>query len=132
MKIRLKSACSFIGLQEVEFPVEVEVTSHDDDLTMFFVSIENMSTIPGWFWTKDDVWDGCKYIFFNDEVEIVEEPVYATLSVQEICKHVAEQRKQSQDELLELIRDYGNPFTGVYRSGIIFDKIEQIVRERLS
>lgn len=67
-----------------------------------------------------------------DVVEIVEEPVYATLSVQEICKHVAEQRKQRQDELLELIRDYGNPFTGIYRSGIIFNKIEKMVKEHLS
>ena len=122
MRIRLKSACSFIGLQGVEFPVEVEVTSHDDDLTMFFVSIEKMSTIPGWFWTKDDVWDGCKYIFFNDEVEVVvENPLAET-----------EDQISRQEELLDLIREYGNPFTGVYRSGIIFDKIEKMIKEHLS
>lgn len=122
MRIRLKSACSFTGLQKVEFPVEVEVTSHDDDLTMFFVSIQNMSTIPGWFWTKDDVWDGCKYIFFNDEVEVVVEN----------APDEAEARVSRQEELLDLIREYGNPFTGVYRSGIIFDKIEKMIKEHLS
>ena len=109
MRIRLKSACSFIGLQQVEFPVEVEVTSHDDDLTMFFVSIANMSTIPGWFWTKD-------------EVEVVVENPLAE----------AEAQISRQEELLDLIREYGNPFTGVYRSGIIFDKIEKMVKEHLS
>ncbi|XKX17407.1 hypothetical protein MVUOKPPV_CDS0010 [Klebsiella phage phi1_175008] len=122
MKIRLKSACSFIGLQKVEFPVEVEVTSHDDDLTMFFVSIENMSTIPGWFRTKGDVWDGCKYIFFNDEVEVVVENAPTE----------AEAQISRQEELLDLIREYGNPFTGIYRSGIIFNKIEKMVKEHLS
>lgn len=122
MKIRLKSACSFIGLQDVEFPVEVEVTSHDDNLTMFFVSIQNMSTIPGWFWAKDDVWDGCKYIFFDDEVEVVVEN----------APDEAEARISRQEELLDLIREYGNPFTGVYHSGIIFDKIEKMIKEYLS
>lgn len=122
MRIRLKSACSFIGLQEVEFPVEVEVTSHDDNLTMFFVSIQNMSTIPGWFWTKDDVWDGCKYIFFDDEVEVVVEN----------APDEAESRISRQEELLDLIREYGNPFTVVYRSGIIFNKIEKMIKEHLS
>lgn len=122
MKIRLKGVCSFIGLQDVEFPVEVEVTSHDDNLTMFFVSIQNMSTIPGWFWAKDDVWDGCKYIFFDDEVEVVVEN----------APDEAEARISRQEELLDLIREYGNPFTGVYHSGIIFDKIEKMIKEYLS
>lgn len=36
MKIRLNSACSYAGLEKVEFPVDVVVTSHSADLTTFF------------------------------------------------------------------------------------------------
>ena len=122
MKIRLKSACSFIGLQEVGFPVEVEVDKYGSDLDIFFVSIYNMSKIPGWFWTKNDVWDGCYYTFFSDEVEVVVENPPSE----------AEAQTSRQEELLGLIKEYGNPFTGVYRSSLIFNKIEKMVREHLS
>ena len=122
MKIRLNSACSYAGLEKVEFPVDVVVTSHSDDLTTFFVSIENMATIPGWFYTSNDVWKGSNYTFFNDEVEVVVENPPSE----------AEAQISRQEELLDLIKEYGNPFTGVYRSGIIFNKIEKMIKEHLS
>lgn len=69
MKIKLLSAGGFVGLENVEFPVEVEAVLPDGGL--YQVSYENIMKIEGAFYSEEDTEKGSKYSFFSHEIEVL-------------------------------------------------------------
>ncbi|UAW58141.1 hypothetical protein ASO2A_032 [Escherichia phage vB_EcoM_ASO2A] len=73
MKIRVCDVLGYVGFENVQIPFVVEAHLVSDDMTTFFVTIEEMSKVEGWEWFEEDVWEGCDYVFFSDEVNILAE-----------------------------------------------------------
>lgn len=73
MKIRVCDVLGYVGFEHVQIPFVVEAHLVSDDMTTFFVTIEEMSKVEGWEWFEEDVWEGCDYVFFSDEVNVLSE-----------------------------------------------------------
>lgn len=70
MKIRLLHDGGYEGLANVQFPVEVEVECEGYGGGVY-VGWDAISAIPGWFYNKDDAYEGGSYYFYEREVEVV-------------------------------------------------------------
>ena len=93
MKIRIDEVIGYVGFDKVEFPIVVEVECHSEDMVTFHVTQEEFAKVPGWVWTKDDVWEGCNYVFMRGEVTVMEDSPMSP-----------EDRKGL---LIQLVQDYG-------------------------
>ncbi|MCJ8478827.1 hypothetical protein MOO17_12420 [Escherichia coli] len=73
MKIKVIDVTGYVGFENVQLPFIVEAHLFSDDLQTFFVSQEEMAKVEGCEILEDDVWEGCDYVFFSWDVEVIEE-----------------------------------------------------------
>lgn len=73
MKIKVIDVTGYVGFENVRLPFIVEAHLFSDDLQTFFVSQEEMAKVEGCEILEDDVWEGCDYVFFSWDVEVIEE-----------------------------------------------------------
>lgn len=71
MRVKLLHSGGYDGLAEVQFPVEVEVERKG--YSLYYISYDVISALPGWFYSPDDVYEGCEYAFYGYEVQVMEE-----------------------------------------------------------
>lgn len=137
MKVRLLNDGGFFGLSAMKFPVEVE--AEDCNHTRVFVPQQNLVGVPGYEWISNECLRDGYYLFWEGEFEIVTD-----VPVQEevVCKsqeidldalyaEMVESSNKRQEQLLSLIREYGNPQTGLDRAERIYKQIEKIIKEQL-
>lgn len=138
MKVRLLNDGGFFGLSAMEFPVEVE--AEDCNSTRVFVPQQNLVGVPGYEWISTECLRDGYYLFWESEFEIVTDaPVQEEVVVcksQEIdldalYAEMVESSNKRQEQLLSLIREYGNPQTGLDRAERIYKQIEKIIKEQL-
>ncbi|XKX17409.1 hypothetical protein MVUOKPPV_CDS0012 [Klebsiella phage phi1_175008] len=122
MRVKLLNDGGYEGLVNVQFPVEVEVER--EGYGNVYVGWDAISAIPGWFYHKNDAYEGGSYYFYRYEVEIVgaevEERITALretgVSVSDtFVQNVADSARK--DKLISLVRDYGGAISdGCYES----------------
>lgn len=110
------------GLVNVQFPVEVEVER--EGYGNVYVGWDAISAIPGWFYHKNDAYEGGSYCFYRYEVEIVGREVEERISAlretgvsvsDTFVQNVADSARK--DKLISLVRDYGGAISdGCYES----------------
>lgn len=111
MKVKLLNDGGFIGFSGVEFPLELEGVEYNG--VRIYVPLQVMKDVPGFQWLPTECVEDGYYLFFAGEFEVVQSP------------------NKRQEQLLSLIRDYGNPQTGLDRAERIYKQIEKIVKEEL-
>lgn len=144
MKIRLLHDAGYKGLANVQFPVEVEVER--EGYGNVYVGWDAICAIPGWFYHKNDTYEGDSYCFYRYEVEIVNREVeecitalretgvtlFPNLSKEEkrdvliiedeppvLAKYYTDKilGADRKDKLISLVRDYGGAISdGCYES----------------
>lgn len=115
MKIRLLNDGGYHSLSNICYPVEVEVAYTFPDNDAAYVDISAMRGVPGYMELDETIpAGGYHYTFLRGEWERITSPV---------------RDEVQQAKLLSLIEEYGNPFTGVYRRGLIWEEIKSIVKE---
>lgn len=122
MKIRLLHDAGYEGLVNVQFPVEVEVER--EGYGNVYVGWDAICAIPGWFYHKNDAYEGGSYCFYKDEVEIIDQEVEARITAlretgvsvsDTFVQNVADSARK--DKLISLVRDYGGAISdGCYES----------------
>lgn len=70
MKVKLLNDGGFTGLKSVSFPVIVDAECNYS-LDVVHVSFENIMSLPGAFFSKDDNSYGESYVFMGKEFEVV-------------------------------------------------------------
>lgn len=137
MKVRLLNDGGFDGLSAIDFPVEVE--AEDCSPLRAFVPREEFKRVPGYEWITSECLDEGYYLFWNGEFEIV---AHAPQETPSVCKsqeidldalyaEMVVASSERQERLLSLIRDYGNPQTGLDRAERLYKTIEKIVKAQL-
>jgi hypothetical protein len=142
MKVRLLNDGGFFGLSAIDFPVEVE--AEDCNENRVFVPREELKRVPGYEWITSECLNEGYYLFWSGEFEIVtdvpvQEEVLWTprvsksqeIDLDALYAEMVEASNERQERLLSLIRDYGNPQTGVDRAERLYKTIEKIVKEQL-
>ena len=69
MKIRIETACGYVGLTGAELPVVLSAQIGYSGLA--HVRFSKMIEIPGFFWDEEDAGEGEDYVFLPHEYEIV-------------------------------------------------------------
>lgn len=137
MKVRLLNDGGFFGLSAMKFPVEVE--AEDCNSTRVFVPQQNLVGVPGYEWISTECLRDGYYLFWEGEFEIITD---APVQEEVVCKsqkidldalyaEMVESSNKRQEQLLSLIREYGNPQTGLDRAERIYKQIEKIIKEQL-
>lgn len=137
MKVRLLNDGGFFGLSAMEFPVEVE--AEDCSPLRVFVPQQNLVGVPGYEWISTECLRDGYYLFWEGEFEIFTD---APVQEEVVCKsqeidldalyaEMVEGANKRQGQLLSLIREYGNPQTGLDRAERIYKQIEKIIKEQL-
>ncbi len=72
MKIKLNHHAGYIGLRNISYPVEVEVSRMGFD-DMAYVRMSTLMGILGYAWNEWDATEGGEYVFLKEEYEVVEE-----------------------------------------------------------
>lgn len=142
MKVRLLNDGGFFGLSAIDFPVEVE--AEDCNENRVFVPREELKRVPGYEWITSECLNEGYYLFWSGEFEIVtdvpvQEEVLWTprvsksqeIDLDALYAEMVEASNERQERLLSLIRDYGNPQTGVDRAERLYKTIEKIIKEQL-
>lgn len=142
MKVRLLNDGGFFGLSAIEFPLEVE--AEDCNSTRVFVPQQNLVGVPGYEWISTECLRDGYYLFWEGEFEIVtdapvqEEVVWTPratkseeIDLDALYAEMVEASEKRQGQLLSLIREYGNPQTGLDRAERIYKQIEKIIKEQL-
>lgn len=137
MKVRLLNDGGFVGLRAIEFPLVVE--AEECNHLRVYVPQQNFVGVPGYEWLSSECLKGGYYLFWEGEFEIVTD---APVQEEEVCKsheidldalyaEMVESSNKRQEQLLSLIREYGNHQTGLDRAGRIYKQIEKIIKEQL-
>lgn len=137
MRVKLLHDGGYEGLVNVQFPVEVEVER--EGYGNVYVGWDAISAIPGWFYHKNDAYEGGSYCFYKDEVEIIDQQVEARISALRekgitLFPKLSEDEKRAllyiedepavsaeccvdtrKDKLISLVRDYGEIITEGYK-----------------
>ena len=144
MRVKLLHDGGYEGLVNVQFPVEVEVER--EGYGNVYVAWDAICAIPGWFYHKNDAYEGGSYCFYKDEVEIIDQEVEARISALRetgitLFPKLSEDEKRAllyiedepavsakyytdkilgadrKDKLISLVRDYGGAISdGCYES----------------
>lgn len=137
MRVKLLHDGGYEGLVNVQFPVEVEVER--EGYGNVYVGWDAICAIPGWFYHKNDAYEGGSYCFYKDEVEIIDQEVEARISALRetgitLFPKLSEDEKRAllyiedepavsaeccvdtrKDKLISLVRDYGEIITEGYK-----------------
>ena len=137
MRVKLLHDGGYEGLANVQFPVEVEVER--EGYGYVYVGWDAISAIPGWFYHKNDAYEGGSYCFYKDEVEIIDQEVEARISALRekgitLFPNLSKEEKidmlyiedepavsgeccvdTRKDKLISLARDYGEIITEGYK-----------------
>ena len=139
MRVKLLHDGGYEGLVNVQFPVEVEVER--EGYGNVYVGWDAISAIPGWFYHKNDAYEGGSYCFYRYEVEIVGSEVEERISALRetgvtLFPNLSKEEKRDvlyiedepavsgeccvdtrKDKLISLVRDYGGAISdGCYES----------------
>ena len=139
MRVKLLHDGGYEGLVNVQFPVEVEVER--EGYGNVYVGWDAISAIPGWFYHKNDAYEGGSYCFYRYEVEIVGSEVEERISALRetgvtLFPNLSKEEKidvlyiedepavsgeccvdTRKDKLISLVRDYGGVISdGCYES----------------
>lgn len=137
MRVKLLHDGGYEGLVNVQFPVEVEVER--EGYGNVYVGWDAICAIPGWFYHKNDAYEGGSYCFYKDEVEIIDQEVEVRISALRetgitLFPKLSEDEKRAllyiedepavsaeccvdtrKDKLISLVRDYGEIITEGYK-----------------
>lgn len=137
MRVKLLHDGGYEGLVNVQFPVEVEVER--EGYGNVYVGWDTICAIPGWFYHKNDAYEGGSYCFYKDEVEIIDQEVEVRISALRetgitLFPKLSEDEKRAllyiedepavsaeccvdtrKDKLISLVRDYGEIITEGYK-----------------
>lgn len=137
MRVKLLHDGGYEGLVNVQFPVEVEVER--EGYGNVYVGWDAICAIPGWFYHKNDAYEGGSYCFYKDEVEIIDQEVEARITALRekgitLFPNLSKEEKidvlyiedepavsaeccvdTRKDKLISLVRDYGEIITEGYK-----------------
>lgn len=137
MRVKLLHDGGYEGLVNVQFPVEVEVER--EGYGGVYVGWDAISAIPGWFYNKNDAYEGGSYYFCKHEVELVGSEVEERISALRekgitLFPNLSKEEKidmlyiedepavsgeccvdTRKDKLISLVRDYGEIITEGYK-----------------